>query len=427
MGSRWDGKIGKIPKISDKREGKRFSPRLTGSEPEFHECRQPDEDYQRSDNGTRRSPGAAELYTPETVGQYKSQWARYERALSLNPAGIIQQGKKIIYKFESCDSITGFWEVEVSSGATYLNIKKRIWQILCPKIVDFDVIDSDGETFTWTQSRGKRTATLDGVVLARQDSFPFNNLVPKLDILTICLNNGCSDNSVEPIVINVQPEGQPELFDSITVYTTPTEIYSGVGFTEIKDNSLKVSAVAAPAYLQKAYVPSLLYDFGFTWKEPSVDSNYVIGYVIQQNTTGQYVDIATVDSTFKYVGKFNSYYRIKTLFSSFGLDYQSVSKPIVYTAPTPKPVVFGDDSTGSPGFSYLNNSFTDLPLSVQKLQCLDTYTSGISYACLNNSFTDIPLSTQRIEVPTDTYTSGVSFTCVKTDITNLDLGNVIIG
>lgn len=427
MGSRWDGKVGKIPKISDKREGKRFSPRLTGSEPEFHECRQPDEDYQRSDNGTLRSPGAAELYTPETVGQYKSQWARYERALSLNPAGIIQQGKKVFYKFESCDSITGFWEVEVSSGATYLNIKKRIWQILCPKIIDFDVIDSDGETFTWTQTRGKRTATLNGVVLSKTDSSPFDNTIPKLNILTLCLNNGCSDDSVEPIVLNVQPEGQPELFESVIIYTTPTEIYSGIGFTQTENKSLKVSAQNAPAYLQKAYIPSTLYNFGFTWNPPSTDSNYVIGYVIQQNTRGQYVDIATVNSGFKYVGYFNSYYRIKTLFSSFGLNYQSVSEPIVYTAPAKNPVVFSDDVIGNASFNYLSNNFTDLSFSVQKLQYLDTYTSAISYAYLNDSFTDIPLSTQTVEASLDTYTSGISFVCVKTDITNLILGGVIIG
>lgn len=439
MASRWDGKVGKIPKIGEKRESKRFSPRLTGVEPEFHECRLLQEDYQRSDNGTLRSPGAAELYTPETVGQYKSQWARYQRALTLNPASIIQQGKKVLYKFESCDSITGFWEVEVSSGATYLNIKKRIWQILCPKIIDFDVIDSDGETFTWTQTRGKRTATLDGIVLSKQDSQPFDTTIPKIDILTLCLNNGCADNSPDPIVLNVQPEEQPELFDSVIIYTTPTSSLYDISYNNhaaaadvipCRSVPYNISYNLPPIPPLPAVTGAYIYEAGnlpVSWNNPTCDTEFLVETVWQQNTTGQYLDVARfpVNNERKFVPQLNTHYRILSVFNTHGRISKNFSSTFYFTHGIDKgKAIAADEIVQGISYSLIKSNTTYIPLARQSLDAIDNF-SGISTTKCAVSFNTLPLNALRLESIVDAC-KNISFASIKTTVQKFNLGGMII-
>lgn len=435
MASRWDGKIGKIPKISDKREGKRFSPRLTGAEPEFHECRQADEDYQRSDNGTLRSPGAADLYTPETVGQYKSQWARYERALSLNPAGIIQQGKKVFYKFESCDSITGFWEVEVSSGATYLNILKPVLQILCPRPIIMDMIESDGETFTWTQTRGKRTAELNGIFLKASVQSPPFGFEPQLDILSFCLDgNGCSDDSVEPIVLNVQPEGQPELFDSIIIYTTPTSTFYGTSYQlglAAPDAEpcrqvpgLLPPGAPAPKTRQSAYRLDLPPDtFSATWSLPNCQLDFLVETVWQVNRTGQYETVARFpkDAIRFFSGDIETHYRILSVFDTQGHIATTESQRFYFT--NGSQLILGDDSFDGISYNTYNNHNTLLLGKIQ-YEFNDTC-DGISFNAAYSTSNSLPLGKVALEAKTDSY-DGISFTSNYQQNTSYDLGGMII-
>ena len=431
MAARWDGKVGKIPKIGDKRETKRFSPKVQQGEPEFHECRTVDEEREEdSGRGNPREPGAAQLYTPETVSQYKSQWTRYQRALSLTPAGIKQEGKKWIYKFASCNSLTGFWEVTVDPGATYLNIKKPIWQILCPKPIDFDVVDSDGDSFTWTQTRGKRTATLNGIVLSREASTPFDTSVPELDILTLCLNNGCADNSVDPIVLNVQPEGQPELFDSVTIYTTPTSFYDGLSCAvekTVMDGGacrqvpcqVYPSFFDPPQYLQRSYIFTGS-GYTVTWSLPTCDAEYLVETIWQQNTTGQYLDVQRfpVNSNRIFTALLNTHYRIRSVFNVRG--HQTTSDGCRFYFQNRNQLIIADDNLN--GISYsVRTKKSVLPLDRRTYSFDETY-SGISYSARTTKNV-LPLDRQTYSFD-ETY-NGISYAATF-KIQKINLGGMII-
>ena len=433
MGTRWDGKIGKIPKISDKRETKRFSPRLTGSEPDFHDCRQtPNFDEERSP-GNGREPGGAELYTPETVSQYKSQWARYQRALSLNPAAIVQEGKNQIYKFESCDSITGFWEVTVVTGASYLNIIKPIFQILCTQRVVLDVIDSDADSFTWTQTRGIRSAELNGVVLTKEQSEAFD-FDPILYILSQCFSNGCQDNSPEPIVINVQPEGQPELFDSITIYTTPTSTYYNLSYGQVliapdatpcRQVPLNTSPIAPPPrYLQRGYSsPSGSYTF--TWNLPSCDVEYLTETIWQVNTTGEYLNVQRFpkDAIRYFTAQLNTHYRVRSVFNVHNHISYTDSQRFYFTSGNA--LVMGDDTYNNISFKKTQTKINVLPLGRIAPQYADTYSAGISTIKLGNRISTIPLGRKILDL-SDSFNVAISFNSGKNRIQKFDLGGVII-
>lgn len=441
MAARWDGKIGKIPKIGDKRETKRFSPKVQQGEPEFHECRTIDEEREEDKlRGNPREPGAAQLYTPETVSQYKSQWARYQRALSLTPAGITQQGKDWIYKFASCDSLTGFWEVTVSQGATFLKIKKPIWQILCPKQIEFDVIDSDGETFTWTQTRGRRTATLNDVVLSLSPSLPMDSSIPTLNIFTLCLNSGCADDSPHPIVLNVQPEGQPELLESVIIYTTPTSFYDGFCYSQ-HDSPVEKSIIKpSVASTQKAYLninPNIL---GIDWFKPEQNSEHVVGYAVQENINGIFTTVQayTLTDNPKHLGKFDTSYRVITYFDNNEFRYATTSNAFRFDSPkqitneigdvSENKVLFGDDNYGSKlSYNFYYNFHESVALNVQFINPNnDVYDSKLSYGFYYNSHESLPLNVQFINPNNDEYSSKLSYSLYYNSHESLNLGGIII-
>jgi hypothetical protein len=212
------------------------------------------------------------------------------------------------------------------------------------------------------------------------------------------------------------------------IYTTPTEIYGGIGFNSLEDKSRKVSAIPAPPpapiYLQKGY---LMRDRGFTWNPPNIDAGYVVGYAVQQNTTGQYVDIQSFGTNSPiFIGQAGGYYRIKILFSSFGLDYESYSDTLIYPSAFTPPTVLIDDNQRGVSFNYLSDEIFDLPLAVQRLEPIDV-DRGISFSYLSNGITDLPLATQRIEPPTDSFGNGISFAFLNNSIVDIPLGGVIIG
>jgi hypothetical protein len=435
MPSRWDGKVGKIPKVGEKRESKRFSPRVEGVEEQsgIHECRSYPIDEERERRGSPKEPGQAELYTPETVSQYKSQWARYQRALELNAAAIVKQGNKLIYKFSSCDSLTGFWEVEVTPGATYLKILKPILQILCPKPTVLDIIESDAQTFTWTQTRGSRSAQINGVLLKASEQSPAFENNPTLDLLSICLSNGCHDGSVEPVVINVQPEGQPELFDSITIYTTPTSTHYGNSFEVAvaaadADPGRKVTTLRPgaplPQYLQRGYVANPPNTYMLTWDLPAAYPEFVTETVWQQNTTGQYLDVQRFprQDNRLFVANLNTHYRVLSTFNVYGNASVSESQRFYFT--NPNRVVVADDSLNGISATGLKTNITKLPLSRKLLTVEDKY-DGISATGLKTNITKLPLSRKLLEAPIDTY-NGISWTTLKTSVTKTQLGGMII-
>lgn len=431
MGNRWDGKIGKIPGIGDKRTGKRFSPRIPKEEEKsgIHDCRDYPEGGYDPDTGTSslKEPGVVDLYTPETVSQYKSQWARYERALDLEPSSIKKLAEnKYLYKFATCDSITGFWEVEVKLGATYLDITKNTFQILCPKEGPLNAVESDGETFVWEQVRGSRTVEFS-------DKTVIN---PGIDILSICREGtGCADGSVEPIVLKVYPTDQEDLFDTITIYTTPTSTNYGNSFSPLftSDPALKVPcqtlapAAPPPLYLRRGYLlPTGNNTFTVGWNLPSL-SDRLVGTIWQENIAGQYEDVEYFlkgDARI-FTAELYTHYRILSVFDTLG-NITSSDSCRFYFQNTNK-VVLADDYLDGVSFSETKSSITRLPLDRKNLEVVDTFNGGISTSGLKSSIARLPLDKKSIDAtPTPDNYDGISWTRLKSTVEKLNLGGMII-
>lgn len=456
MSSRWDGKIGKIPRIGDRKPGRRFSPKL-GEAGEFHECRERDYDKERSEDVSRGRPeGLLPEFSPDDIGRYKSQYERYQRGVELTIDGIIKREKKVEYRFLSCNSLSGYWTVTVeTTGATYLRIKKPVWQILCPKPIDFDVIDSDGDTFTWTQTRGERTVLLNKSVLSPTQSIAFDTTVPKLDILSLCLNNGCADGSAEPIVLNVQPDLQPELFQSVIIYTTPTDIVLGLSFTPGRgvinaplDCQLvepTIAEVALPRSLQSAYFYECTSNRKryMGWTDPTCDVDKLVGFTIQKTTpTQSYFDVQSYSVTDRrlFVADANIQYRILSFFE-LPNSTQIVSKSyFFFNENSANHLLIADDTFRNKHSRYLrsedervfylpkwlNYKLERLPLSRQVFYQSDNFND------ISKTFTtsrepavtgaQMALSSKEIDV----FLFGFKLETTQT-ITRLNLDGIIIG
>lgn len=428
MGSRFNGKIGKVPSFGEKRDSKRVSPRVAkdpfAEKTGMDEYKDPPFLYD-SDTGTGnpKQPGEVDLYSPETVSQYKSQWARYERGLELMPAAIQPDGRHLLYKFQSNNAIDGYWQVRVRPGASFLNITKPEFQILCPRPTQLTVVESDGESFTWEQIKGSRSAQLTNPT----------TINPILDILSYCDGNGCYDGSVEPIVLKVQPLKQPELFDTITIYTTPTSTHYGNSFERAIaatdfDPARRVTQLSAgvslPLYLQRGYQANPLNTLMVTWSLPATGLEFLTHTEWQENTTGQYLKVQefAVNELRLITLQTNRHYRIVSKFNTFSRT-SSIESQRFYNV-SPNRVVAADDSLDGLSFTKSKSSLTVLPLARKGLEVTDNF-DGLAYSNLKSSINSLPLGAFRLEVNPDIH-DGVSFALLKSGVTKTNLGGMVI-
>lgn len=428
MGSRFNGKIGKVPSFGEKRDSKRVSPRVAkdpfAEKTGMDEYKDPPFLYDvDTGTGNPKQPGEVDLYTPETVSQYKSQWARYERGLELMPAAIHAEGRHTLYKFQSNNAIDGYWQVRVRPGASFLNITKPEFQILCPRPTQLTVVESDGEAFTWQQIKGSRSALLTNPT----------TINPILDILSYCDGNGCSDGSVEPIVLKVEPLKQPELFDTITIYTTPTSTHYGNSFERAiasldSEPARRVITLRPgaplPSYLQRGYQANPPNTLMTTWDLPATALEYLTHTEWQENTTGQYLKVQefAVNETRIITLQTSRHYRIVSTFNTFG-RISSVESQRFYNV-TPNKVVAADDSLDGLSMNKVATSITVLPLARKVLEVIDNF-DRLSISQIKSSSNTLPLGVFRLEVSPDFY-DGLSFTSLKSSVTKINLGGMVI-
>lgn len=376
------------------------------------------------DTSTKTPLSRPRLYTPEQSYNYKSAWARYERALSLRPSKIETRDACTIYYFHSCDSNTGFWEVAVCPGlATYIDAGQSL-VILCPPIDGYQLmqVDSDGETFVWQQLSGNRTVVVD----------PPTAKNPKIFIENICYSTGCDNGSSLPIILRVYPEGQPKLFDDLVIYNTPTDTNFGNSFAvsgEGQRDCQIVYTTPAPSFPQKVYCHNGE-DIGITWSAPTCDIEFLTRYLIQSNTTGTYI---TVDEVLPNEERFfavdvNTHYRIVSVFNIYGNIEQAISNTIYfsYSETDNQHLVFADDTSYGNSFSQIDDSYSKITLSVQVLNLDDSYESGLSFSSIDDSYSKITLSVQTLNV-SDSYESGLSFSNINSAYTKVNLGGIVIG
>lgn len=335
--SRWSGYTGKPKKWINGRESKRLSFKIPGvGDPDICEP----EDFQ-AEAGKGR--GSLRTYSPDQIYNYKSRYARYFRALDIQPAQIVEQSNGCtLYRFYSCDSPTKFWTVEVcpEDDATFIEAGPPL-QILCPPDGGYQLnqVESDGTLFTWEQITGSRTVIID----------PEKELNPKLFIQATCFTNGCDDGSFFPVILQVSVDNT-NLSDTLIIYTTPTDTHFGIG----RENNIFLPDSApcrevqqiyyVPVFENKAYCNDGSQPFVITWDLPQCDREFVTGTGVTRNITGSYevVGLFDIDEERIFEISPNISYRIASFHNRYGRESSLLGTPIQISL-NDGLIVFGDE------------------------------------------------------------------------------------
>lgn len=283
-----------------------------------------------------RQAGETVLYDPVQKKNYLSVSDRYERSLNLLPSKIVTEGRKTTYYFCSGNSPTGFWEVVVGGGGTFLKFGTPILTIICPRplsLKDLTTIETDGESIKWTQQQGRLTII--------SPSSGDGSLDPDLFIIG---NRTALD---PPVLILAELEDNPEVFDFLVINTTVKEIVDGVSGSE---------AVAfpntGPQYqipLCVTAIPTISYqwtggEIEITWDTPS-DRLWISEYQLQQNIGGTYQTINTIPANGerRTTVSQGNYYRLLAINNVLGVGYAATESNRFYFPNTPPYPIFSTD------------------------------------------------------------------------------------
>lgn len=419
MASRWTPKSGKLPSIYDRREGKRMSIKVPKEEMPEDIC--PPRNEVDPDIFTGRPLSSPRIYTPEGRYNYKSNYARYRRALDLKPSVQVVEGECQVFSFHSCSSPVGFWKVKVcpNDNATFIEAGNPL-TILCPPRNGYKLnqVESDGKSFTWVQLSGSRTIIVE----------PPSDLNPTLFIESTCSTDGCDDGSYLPIVLQVSINGNPELFDYLTIYTTPTDTHYGIG--SLVNINLPDSAPCrevqniylAPIYFSKAYINNGNDELTITWDYPTCSLEYLTGTSITKNTTGQYeiIDIFNKDEERLFAVQPNVSYRIGSQFNTHGRQSISLSKPFRFTFNNNRYVLADETHQGISAVG--KSDFTRVNYSIERIY-KDELHQGLAVAA-KSDYTRVNYTVEKIYK--EELHRGIGCTG-NSSFTRTDYGGVIIG
>lgn len=292
---------------------------------------------------------------------------------------------------------------------------------MCPPIDGYQLnqVESDGESFTWTQLSGSRTILVN----------PPSEKNPKLFLQSTCNGNGCDTGSFLPVVFQVSIDGAPELFDYLTVYTTPTSSHFGVSaavninLPDAAPCRQVQNVTLVPIYTSKAYVIGVSDELVITWDFPSCSSEYLTGTSISKNDTGQYVVLDTfgLDEERIFAIQPNVSYRVGSQFSTRGRQSASLGDPFRFTFDDRKVVLADETIRGLSVIGqtrFLSNRNKTILLELKDLQ------RGVSVVSGKN-FTRVKLGAVNVE-KTENH-NGVSVTG-RNSFTRIAYGGgVIIG
>lgn len=408
-------------KIGDYREGRRFSPRVPAKgKPKLEEnCGEIEiPDYTRNNKNVGRKAGDAVLYSGEQIENYKRQYPRFEAALKLVPDAIAtNDAGHTVYSFCSKRSPTGYWEVTLMPAldGSYIYAGPPL-QILCPVPFHIEQVESDGKTFAWTQVTG-RSAIVD----------PPTIVDPVLHILDD------ARAAIEPIRFKIALADQPEISDTLTIYTTPTSDYDGLSYgvagagVDI-DAARKVTtlrpAAPLPLYRHRAYAVNAPGTYMLTWDLPSGDQAFLTETIWQRNTTGAYLDVQQFSKGGDriFTASLNTHYRILSVYSVYGNESSIDSQRFYFTSGNR--VVAADDSLDGLSYTGLRSQITTLPLG-RIGRSFEDDLDGVSYTDLKASVTSLPLGRKLLQPTVDTV-DGISFVGLKSTIEKYQLGGMVI-
>jgi hypothetical protein len=333
-----------------------------------------------------REFGDIVLYDPVQKLNYLSQGDRYERSLNLLPNKIEEKNGKTIYYFCSSNSPSGFWEVTVGSGGTFLRFTPQVLTIICPrpfKLQDLIAVETDGTSIKWMQTQGRLTIV--------SPSIGDGSLNPDIFIV------GGRTPFDPPILLEAELEDNPDIFDILAIRTTLTEEFDGVSGMEviaIDDGPLFVIPclfAPLPGIPNTAY----LWESGsieITWSPPQY-SKWVVEYRLQQNVGGVYQTVAVIPvSTERRVTIARGiYYHILTIFNTLDAGYSATKSCPIYLSIDSR-YVFATDAIDGLSGNDGNLAVTQYPLSaVAHAPIFDRF-DGLSGSEGNLKVAQYPLS-----------------------------------
>lgn len=328
-------------------------------------------------------------------------------------------------------SLTSIVTVQASTFreavVTYLKVLKEEFYIICPTPRKLDALESDGSSFVWTQLKGTRSIDIQ----------PPNSINPVVDVLSTCKGVGCNANSFDPIVLNVEPVGRPNLKQEITIYTVPTSTLDGYSYIPahgapdssppraVSYNSFRAGAPKPQGQI-KAFLVNPENTFAAAWDLPIDYPEYLVKTIWQQNVTGEYVDVETFDKAdFRFfVAQLNRHYRIISVFNTNG--YVSNIDTDRYYIQNPNKAVAGDDIGPDAAFDTMDSGTTTLPLSRVSYAFPDEFISGYAYTHLEGDTITLPLDVVRLEAPKDTYDTAAAYVSIDSGTTTRDLDGILI-
>lgn len=422
------GKFKKQPKIDEYRQSNRWSFRAPGPEPDLtkldDQCgfEEIHTDQNLLDKRGRKD-GETVLYDPVQEQNYLSQAARYEAAVGLEIHSIGKsEAGRTIYRFCSKRSPTGFWEVTIS-GATFVRIINPILNIICPrpfKLADVgSAIETDDESLVWEQIQGRLT------IISPESGN--GSLDPTFAILP-----AARDPLEPPILIRVSLSGDASIGDTLAIRTTATSTVFGIGSNLMDWGQDPCRSVQTVFLLPAATSGAIAYDgtspLLVGWLDPTCGAADITGYIWQQNTTGQYIDVQSFTSSDPKKFFLNPSVRYRIITNRLNQNTtNSIDSPrFEFSAPIGGKMILADEKLLGVSSGLMDASFNINPYTLLRLDNTDSYTSGVSSGLMDASFNTNPYTLLKLD-NIDSYTSGISSTLIEASYTVTAGGGIVIG
>lgn len=422
------GKFKKQPKVDEYRQSNRWSFRAPGLKPDLtkldDQCGFEDIHTDQNLLDKRgRQDGELVLYDPVQMENYPSQAARYEAAIGLDIHSIGKtEAGRTVYRFCSKSSPTGFWEVSIS-GATFVRIINPILNIICPRPFRLgdvgSLIETDDESLEWEQIQGRAT------IISPETGN--GSLDPTFAILP-----AARDPFEPPILIRVNLAGDPSISDTLAIRTTATSTVFGIG-SNLMDWGLDPCRSVQRIFLLPATVArAIAYDgtspLAVGWLEPTCGAADITAYTLQQNTTGQYVDVqsfAAADPK-RFLLTPGVRYRIVTSRVNQTVANSIDSPRFEFNVAPGSKLLLADEKQPRISSTLIEARHEIRPYTLFRLNNTEQYRTGISSTVIEARHEIRPYTSQRLN-NTEQYKTGISSTVIEARHQVTAGGGIVIG
>lgn len=426
------GKFKKPQDINDIRQSNRFSFRVPKRKDDLTQLDDQcgfEETYTDTNllSSRGRQTGELVLYDPIQQKNYLSQYQRYEAALDLEIHSIEKLANgKTAYRFCSKRSPEGYWEVQIG-GATFVRLIKPILTIICPRPFKlgevFSGIETDDDSLVWEQLQGRPT-----IVSPESGA---GSLDPTFVILPTV-----RDPLEPPILIRVSLGSDPSIGDTLAIATTATSTQFGISSGTLSWGQDPCRNVRSLFFLPSGNTQAIIYTnqlLYISWVNPTCDAEEIVGFTWQKNTTGQYVDVQSFNTTEqrRFAFEPRTRYRIitKRIFGGVANEIGAeIDAPrFEFTSPENSSLILADERYKGLSSTAIESRHNTIPFTL--IGCPtdnDTY-FGIGFNLIESRHTTAPFTLIGCPTDNDVYISNLSSKTIEGRHTVTQQGVIGVG